>query len=311
MARILVVGGTGLIGASAALHLAEQGHDVTIAGRNPPAPGALDRLAFVQGNYQTDDFDVAFLSRFCALVFAAANDVRQLPPNANEAAYFHQANSIAVPAFFARARAARIGRAVYVGSYYTAVLPRYRVEASGYVASRKAADDAVRAMAGDSFHVCSLEAPFIMGHVQGVGAISLEWSIRYLLGQMDNQPLWMIPGGGNFMSIRSFAEAVSGALERGENGKAYLVGDENWLFAHYYELILDALGRPQSLPVRDAEHPSMPDATLYSGRNVIVAYEPEPESVRRLGYRRHDAERAVRAMIPYYLARIGASEPGD
>lgn len=304
MARILVVGGAGLIGAGAALHLAGQGHDVTIAGRNRPAAGALDSLTFAQGSYLSNDFDADFLSSFDGLVFTAANDVRQLPAGTDEAAYFHRANSIGVPAFFARARAAGIGRAVYVGSYYTAVLPRYRIEASGYVASRKAADDGVRALASDSFNICSLEAPFIMGNVEGVGALSLEWSIRYLLGQMGSEPLWMIPGGGNFMSVLSFAEAVSGALERGENGKAYLVGDENWRFAHYYELILDALGRPQSLPVRDTEHPSMPDATLYSGRSTIVAYEPDAQSVERLGYRRNDAERAVRAMVPYYLARV-------
>lgn len=304
MTKTLVVGGAGLIGAGAALLLAGRGHEVTIAGRNPPAPGALDGLAFARGSFLADDFDDAFLSRFDALVFAAANDVRQLPQGADEFAYFHQANSIGVPAFFARAKRAGIRRAAYVGSYYTAVVPRYRLERNGYLASRKAADEGVRALADDSFHVCSLECPFIMGHVEGVRAISVEWSIRYLLGQLDPDPLWMIPGGGNFMSVRSFAQAVAGALDRGENGKAYLVGDENWSFARYHEIILDALGKPQRLPIRDEEHVSMPDWTLYSGRGTVVSYEPDPESVERLGYGRHDAERAVREMVPYYLRKI-------
>ena len=43
---------------------------------------------------------------------------------------------------------------------------------------------------------------------------------------------------------------------------------------------------------------------LYSGRGTVVAYEPDPESVARLGYTRHDAERAVRAMVPYYRKLI-------
>ncbi len=304
MSRILVVGGTGLIGAGAALHLADRGHDVVIAGRNQPAPGALNRLDFAQGSFLADHFDETFLSEFDSLVFAAANDVRQLPPGADVWTYFHRANSIGVPAFFRRARDAGIRRAVYVGSYYTAVLPRYRIEANGYVASRKAADEGVRALASDSFHVCSLEAPFIMGHVEGVRALSVEWSIRYLLGDFGPGPLWAIPGGGNFMSLRSFSQAVDGALERAENGKAYLTGDENWTFAHYYEVILDALGKPQRLPVRDEENPSMPDDTLYSGRGNIISYEPDPDSLRRLGYDRNDAERAVREMVPYYVGRM-------
>jgi len=298
--RVLVVGGAGLVGAGAALHLASLGHSVTIAGRTPPGGGPLLALPFARGSFLTDDFSDAFLGTFDALVFAAGNDVRQLPEGADDGEYFHRANSVGVPAFFAQARDAGIGRAVYVGSYYTAVVPRYRIEQSGYLRSRKASDEGVRALSRDGFSVCSLEAPFMMGHVEGVRAISVEWSIRYLLGQFGNEPLWMIPGGGNFMSILSFAEAVAGALSDGEPGKAYLVGDENWTFAHYYEILLDALGMPQPLPVRDAEHPSMPDATLYSGRGVTVAYEPDPASVARLGYRRHDAERAVREMVPYY-----------
>jgi dihydroflavonol-4-reductase len=34
--KILVVGGTGMIGGHAALHLQALGHDVSVAGRNPP-----------------------------------------------------------------------------------------------------------------------------------------------------------------------------------------------------------------------------------------------------------------------------------
>ena len=34
--KILIVGGTGLIGGHAALHLQSLGHEITIAARNPP-----------------------------------------------------------------------------------------------------------------------------------------------------------------------------------------------------------------------------------------------------------------------------------
>jgi nucleoside-diphosphate-sugar epimerase len=299
--KIFVIGGAGLIGAATALHLAELGHQVTIAGRTPPRSRVLEKLAFVRGSFLTDDFSAALLARFDSLVFAAGNDVRQLPAGADEANHFHRANSVGVPAFFARAKDAGISTAVYVGSYYSYVLPPAQIDANGYLRSRRAADEGVRALASTDFNVCSLNAPFTIGYVDGVPGLPIEMSVRYLLGLMDGPgPRWMIPGGGNFMSTLSFAQAVAGALERGENGKGYLVGDENWTFAHYYERLLDAMGMPQRVQVKDAEHPSMPDFTLYAGRGATVAYEPEAAMVARLGYRRHDVDRVVREMAPYY-----------
>ena len=75
--KILVVGGTGMIGGHAALHLQALGHDVSIAGRNPPQQTtALAQLAFLQGDYVAGSFSKADLSPFDAIVFAAGNDIR-------------------------------------------------------------------------------------------------------------------------------------------------------------------------------------------------------------------------------------------
>ena len=50
---VLVVGGTGALGGHASLHLAAQGHDVTITGRGTGAPAGtpLTGLDFMQGDY--------------------------------------------------------------------------------------------------------------------------------------------------------------------------------------------------------------------------------------------------------------------
>lgn len=103
--KILIVGGTGLIGGHAALHLHAQGNHVTLAARKPPAPGsALARFDvllrdYVAGNFTRDD-----LAPFDAVVFAAGNDIRHLPPGTDEAAHWERANVDAVPRFFALAR---------------------------------------------------------------------------------------------------------------------------------------------------------------------------------------------------------------
>ncbi len=45
--KVLVVGGTGLIGGHAALYLAGKGHDVTLMARSAPSVPALARLPFI------------------------------------------------------------------------------------------------------------------------------------------------------------------------------------------------------------------------------------------------------------------------
>ncbi|HWV13748.1 MAG TPA: NAD-dependent epimerase/dehydratase family protein, partial [Sphingobium sp.] len=50
--KILVIGGTGMIGGHAALYLAAKGHDVTISGRKPAQQSTeLSRMPFLQGDY--------------------------------------------------------------------------------------------------------------------------------------------------------------------------------------------------------------------------------------------------------------------
>ena len=91
--KILIVGGTGLIGGHVALHLHAQGNHVTLAARKPPAPGsALVRFDvllrdYVAGNFTRDD-----LAPFDAVVFAAGNDIRHLPPGTDEGAHWERAN---------------------------------------------------------------------------------------------------------------------------------------------------------------------------------------------------------------------------
>ena len=84
--KILVVGGTGLLGGHAALHLQSQGHQVTIAARKPaPATTAMAQLPFIAMDYVASTVTLAELSGFDALVFAAGNDIRHVPPEADAA----------------------------------------------------------------------------------------------------------------------------------------------------------------------------------------------------------------------------------
>ncbi len=93
MANILVVGGTGLTGAHAALHLREAGHQVTLLSRCAPALTCLRDFDHLAGNYVDDDIPVAALADFDQMVFAAGADIRQLPPGDDETAFFDRVNT--------------------------------------------------------------------------------------------------------------------------------------------------------------------------------------------------------------------------
>jgi len=298
MAKILVVGGTGLTGAHAALHLREAGHSVTIMSRSAPTLPCLQVFDHLAGNYVEDDIGLEELKGFDQLVFAAGADIRQLPTGENEEDFFHRVNVQAIPRFFERAKAAGISRAVYIGSYYPQVVPE-RIETSVYVRSRHLADEAVRALNDESFTVCSLNAPFILGYVSGIDLPHLAALVQYAAGQLEGIPMVAPSGGVNHITSKSMSEAIAGALQRGQGGRAYLVGDENLSWKEYLEMYFDCAGNPTNLELSSDEHPLFPDVMLYAGRNAVMNYEPDSGE---LAYSRHNVRAGIAELVRAYIA---------
>lgn len=292
--KALVVGGTGMIGGYIALHLREEGHEVTIASRNPPRAAVLADFPLLPGSYVDETFMKADLAPFDTIVFAACNDPRHVPRGATRAeadAFYHRANSIAVPRFFALAREAGVRRMAYIGSFYPQARPDL-MEPTGYIRSRLDADEGARALATPDFHVVSLNAPVVIGAIPGIvpNKAQAEWA----LGRRE-VALTAASGGVNFITMRSLYEAVRGGLERGENGRGYLVGGENLHFADYFKLWFDAAGRDVTFEIRDEPMPMFPDGALMAGRGGTIFYEPE--GVAELGYKPDDMARAVREIV--------------
>jgi nucleoside-diphosphate-sugar epimerase len=297
VANILLVGGTGLTGAHAALHLRDIGHRVTLMSRQPPAMACLRDFEHLAGSYLDDTISARVLEGFDQMVFAAGADIRQLPPGADEQAFFDRVNTQGIPRFFERAKDAGIARAVYIGTYYPQVAPQ-KIETSAYVRSRHLADTGLRALNSQAFSVCSLNAPFILGHVPGLSLPHVEALVHYAAGRLPGMPIVAPAGGVNHISSQSMSEAIAGALARGEGGRAYLVGDENLSWKAYLELYFEAAGNPVDLEVSTAEHPMFPDIILYAGRNAVVHYEPENGE---LGYSRSNIRATVAEVVQAYL----------
>jgi nucleoside-diphosphate-sugar epimerase len=295
VSRILIVGGTGLTGAHAALYLREQGHDITLMSRSAPVLECLEGFDHIAADYCNDDLSARLLGAFEKMVFAAGADIRQWPPEEDEQAFYTRVNSEGIPRFFRTASQAGISSAVYIGSYYPQVVPEV-IETSAYVKSRHLADEGVRALNSEAFRVCSLNAPFILGHVDGMVLPHLKALVDYARGRLKEVPLVAPAGGVNHISSQSMSEAIAAALDHGEGGRAYLVGDENLSWKAYLEMYFEAAGNPRELPVSTAEHFLFPDVMLYAGRNAVVSYQPDDS----LGYRRNQIRATIEQIVAVY-----------
>ena len=291
--KILVVGGTGALGGHAAIHLASKGHAVTVSGRNPPHPDTpMAALPFLSGDYVAGDFTADRLAGFDWVVFAAGNDPRHVPPGSDFDAFLFKANHVAVPEFFAACRKAGVKRAIQLGSFYAQAAPEL-VAGNSYIRSRLAACEGARAQGAAGFDVISINAPFMVGTVAGLPSAIFGPYVQWAQGHIPIDA-YAPPGGTNFMSFHSLSQAIEGALERGEPGKAYLVGDENLSFRDYFQLFFDAVGSTMTVDIRDEELPLLPDVAIPQGRANHIGYEPDAADAALLGYARKDVMNAVR-----------------
>ncbi len=301
--KTLVVGGTGFVGGYTALYLHDLGHEVSIMSRSrPKGSSRLNDLPFLQGNYVEDDFSDGRLEGFEGMVFCAGNDLgnyREKDRDISEAKYYEKTNIEGLPGFFEQARRAGISRAVYMGSYYSYVAPR-GPETNAYIRSRHLGDAAVRALSGPGFNVCSCALPWIVGYVPGFPVAHWTALARYARGELGGYPEFAPPGGGNFLTCQSVAEAMLGGLERGESGKSYLVGDINLSWKAFFELWFEAAGRPRDLEVRDEDHLIIPGEIIAYLDGQGTDYEPVAAETRLLGYHRGVLPAEVARCQHYY-----------
>ena len=290
--KILVVGGTGALGAHAASHLNAKGHEITIASRKPPSENTpLATLPFLQGDYVRGDFTPERLRGFDAVVFAAGNDLRHCSFSGDAEEILLRANAEGIPSFARAAREAGVKRMVQIGSAYPQATPEL-VQDSFYLRSRLLACEGARAEGRAGFDVISVNPSFMVGGLAGMPSYMLDPYVEWAMGVVE-APLFAPAGGSNFMSYRSLSQAIEGALLRGEPGKAYLVGDETISFAEYLNLYFEAVGNPVRLESRDEAHPVFPDEIMIQGRGNWIRYEPNAEEAALLGYTRNDVANGV------------------
>jgi dihydroflavonol-4-reductase len=297
--RILVVGGTGALGAHAAEYLSQKGHEITISSRRDPTAATQSaKFQFLQGDYVRGDFTPDRLRGFDAVIFSAGNDWRHCSPDGSPEEQMYRANVEGIPRFGRAAREAGVKRLVYIGTFYPQAAPEL-LENVEYVRIRKLACDALLAEGRPGFDVIAVNPPFMVGGIPGMLNYQLDPYVEWAMGLID-APVFAPAGATNYMSYRSLSQAVEGALLRGEPGKAYLVGDENLSNAEFFNLFFKEVGNPIRLESRDEPHPVYPDAVMIQGRGNAICYEPDPQETALLGYVRNDVANGIAEAVAIY-----------
>ncbi len=249
--NILVIGGTGFIGYHVVVKAIQRGNDVTAVAHNLPP----DRLFPPRVHVETQDIESAsdaelakLLGGYDALVFAAGVDDRTVP-KAPAYDFFFSHNVKPVAKLCTLAREAGLKRAIVLGSYFahfdrkwpSLEMSRYHPYIRGRVEQSKAAFEASR----DGLETIVLELPYIFGSTPGRTPL---WSelIKYVESPL---PLLYTAGGTNAISVKNVAEAILGALERGNGGEIYTIGDENVTWKELLERISRITGNHQKMHI--------------------------------------------------------------
>ncbi|MEU4401130.1 NAD(P)H-binding protein [Micromonospora orduensis] len=236
--RILVVGGSGLIGAHVVDVLRERGHAATTVARTA-RPG-VDHLMDV------DSASVEELRQVLAghdgVVYATRTD-EQRPLPKPIYPRFRRDNVDPVVRLFTAAREEGLTRGVVMGSYYTyfdRLRPQWRLtERHTYIRCRIEQAREGRAAAGGGLPVAVLELPFVFGRA---GDRLPNWAGPLDRWARSRTPLVAPTGGTAAVSARSVAEIAVDALEQGR-GDDIPVADENLTWDDMIGRIAEAVGR--------------------------------------------------------------------
>lgn len=288
-ARVMIVGGAGLLGQHTAQALQAAGHEPVLVVRGPidrPLLAGLAECETLQLDLTNadDQSAVARLRGADALVYALGPDDREIHP-APAAAFFNEHLVQATARVAGLARQAGIGRMVVLGSYFTAWHRMHpEIDFAGrhpYVGARQAQAERAIAVGGGrdqgGMDVCVLEIPYVFGAVPQREPMWKQWLFDRLLGM----PVVMYPDGGSSVVTAAQVGACAGAAAIvGRHQARYPLADLQLDWASLLKLILPALGRAPrviTVPRLFAE-----PAALQLGRQIARAGNEAGIDPRRL-----------------------------
>lgn len=218
--KVLMIGGTGLLGSAAAQIFVDRGNEIKTLALPPlpegaPIPEEME-IVFQDANKLSDDEVVELMKGYDIFVFATGVDERvEFPAPVYDA--YKKFNIDPLERFLPLAKQAGMKGAVVCGSYF-AWLAKDRPDMDlcskhPYIRSRIDQEKVCEKYADKDFSVSVLELPYIFGTQPGrkpVWVILIEQLQRF-----EKMPFTMYPAGGTAMlTVRQVGESMVGAAEK-------------------------------------------------------------------------------------------------
>lgn len=249
--KIIVVGGTGFLGYYTILAGLKKGHsfdalsipDVDLGDCFPKEVNVFTGNVFEM----TEEELQKVFRGYDGIVYAVGPDDRVLPP-APAYEFFHTRLVDNCAKTVAAATKAGVKRCVILGSYFAyfdRIWPDKHLSARHpYIKCRiEQAEKAITA-GGDGMAVMILELPYIFGSMPGRVPL---WKEVFLDQYTKGRFIFFPRGGTNMIAVQHVGEAAVGALERGEHGKRYPIGDENRSYNEMLDMMMSAVGEKKTI----------------------------------------------------------------
>ena len=246
--KVLMIGGTGLLGSEAVAELIRRGHDVKTIALPPLPKGAVlpPELQVEFGNYleMSDDAIREHFKGCDGFVFAAGVDERmEGPPPIYE--LFRKYNITALERLLKIAKESGVRHSVICGSYFS-YFAKTRPELDltkwhPYVRSRIDQEEMAMRFAGETFSVAVLELPYIFGAQPGRKPV---WVFLVEMIRGMKGATYFPAGGTTMVTVRQVGQAIAGAFERTQGGQCWPIGYENLTWKELLAIVHKHMGMP-------------------------------------------------------------------
>lgn len=246
MTKVLITGANGFLATNVIIELLSRGYLVRglLRNLNSYTYGQHPNLELLQGDFTDKDFFQKSVSGCDYVIHTAAITDQSLARYAD----YHRVNVTAVEDMITIAISGNIKRFVYVSS----------ANAFGHGSKVKPGNEQmpVRKPFTDSNYAMSkvYGQQLVLAHKDKIDVVVLNPS--FMLGPYDSEPssgriilmgygkslVLYPPGGKNFVHVSDAAAGVVKAMEKGKNGEAYLLVNENLSYREFFLKLSEVTG---------------------------------------------------------------------
>lgn len=250
--KILVLGGTGLLGYHTVEELLKNGYEVKSLAL-PPMPTedlfSSDKVESILANINdySDEEILELLDDVDGLMYAIGADERTIP-EAPAYSFFYEANVLPTQRLARLSAKAGLESFVIYGSYFAEFAERITevdLKSEAYPSTRLLQEQVAFAEGEGKMRVSSLRLPYIFGSMPGRMPLWKMFSDQV----KDKEVYPVLEGGTAAVTVKQVAQAAVGALEKGKHRGTYALAGINMTHKEFMDRIVEAMGQKEMTQV--------------------------------------------------------------